>query len=234
MINESPEEQFDIHSKLNTPIIHSDLNRLLLASSSTIGVDSSIMNQLGYESILTIQLYIKIEEELRDSQYIEKGMSMSEIEREHIFHKLLFDSLNENLDFSRVGGLKGIPPTFSNTYQKLKPVTPHECAFILEQSKRDVLDWASEHNGLLVENYKSQYNQDVSEGAIGDTLEGIREETLVRHLNQYILNMEEKWTENNDEMLEVFVSLSDYVFDSLIEGTVASLLNINKRRSKLP
>ena len=191
------------------------------------------MNQLGYESILSIQLYIKIEEELRDTLYVEKAMSMAEIEREHIFHKLLFDALNEKLDYSRVGGLKGIPPTFSTTYQKLKPVTPQECASILEQSKRDVLDWASEHNGLLVENYKSQYTQDVSEGAMSDALEGIREETLVRHLNQYIVNMEEKWAENNDEMLEVFVSLSDFVFDSLIEGTVASLFNISKKRQKL-
>jgi len=227
LINESPEEQLDIYNRLNSPIVHSDLNRMLLASASIPIHEQQEIPPLAYESILNIQLYIRLEEELRDSEYLEKGMSGSEIEREHIFHKLIFDAINEKLDYERVGGLNGTLPSFFSRYKKPQLITPSECAFVLEDAKRQVILWAHEQNGVLPENFRGTLGR---EELLTDAIELAREDCLVKHLNGYIGDLEEKWSDYSDEIIEVLLGVSDYISDILVEGVVASLMSISRRK----
>lgn len=227
-INESPEEQMDIYTRLNTPIIHSDLNRLLLASALVDPSDQIAISALPYESVLNIQMYIKLEEDLRDSIYTDEGLTNSQVEREHIFHKLIFDSLNEKLDYERVGGLRTILPTFFSAYRPEKRITPEDCATILEKGKKEVLEWSLERNGLLPENLRREAQ---CEEVNIEALDLAREDALTKHLNSYILQQEDKWLDFSDEILEVFLSLSDFAFDLLMEETVASLISIKNSKN---
>jgi hypothetical protein len=187
------------------------------------------LSVLPYESVLNIQLYIKLEEDLRDSEYISMGMSPQEIERSHIFHKLIFDALNEKLDYERIGGLKPILPTFFASYKPEPPITPDYCAVILEQSKKDVIEWSLEKIGLLPENL---WRDPAIEDGSDETLESLREDALQKHLNAHVVSIEEKWQDFSDEYLEVFLNLSDYVFDSLVEGVVTSIISIKESKSR--
>lgn len=229
IINDSPEEQLDIYMKLNLPIIHSDIKRLMLASPLMDSADHMELSVLPYESVLNIQLYIKLEEDLRDSEYLSMGMSPQEIERSHIFHKLIFDALNEKLDYERIGGLKPILPTFFASYKPEPPITPDYCAVILEQSKKDVIEWSLEKIGLLPENL---WRDPAIEDGSDETLESLREDALQKHLNAHVVSIEEKWQDFSDEYLEVFLNLSDYVFDSLVEGVVTSIISIKESKSR--
>jgi len=197
MINESPDEQMDIYMRLNTPVVHSDLQRLLLSSPRLTSEDLESVPGMPYESVLNIHLYIKLEEELRDTEYQVRGLTPSDIEREHIFHKLLFDSLNENLDYSRVGGMKGLSPAFFSSFRTPRKITGEECGRILEDCKRQVLDWNGERNGMLAGEDSNM------------ELESIKEEILLRHLRSYVEQMEDKWSEYSDEMVEVVLGIAE-------------------------
>lgn len=229
LINDSPEEQLDIFMKLNLPIVHSDLKRLMLASPLIDPADQMEMSILPYESVLNIHLYIKLEEELRDTEYLTMGLSPVEIERSHIFHKLIFDSLNEKLDYERIGGLKPILPTFFFSYKSEPKITPDYCAIILERSKKDVIEWSLERIGHLPENIR---RDQFADEANDENIESLREEALVRHLNTHVITLEEKWQDYSDELLEVFLNLSDYIFDTLVEGVVTSLVSIKESKNK--
>ena len=220
-INESPEDQLDIFSKLNTPIVQTDLQRLILASPTVAVHELESVVGVPYESVLNIQLYIKIEEELRDTEYIERQLSVSDIEREHIFHKLLFDALNEKLDYCRIGGLKGHPPKFFSSYKEPKKITPDQCAQILEQSKNELMEWTLEKNGLLYENAK---NEEL------EALDNIREEALLKHLASYAISVEDKWEDLNDETLEVTANLSERILEVLLEDAIQSYEALRKKR----
>lgn len=229
LINESPEEQLDIFMKLNLPIVHSDIKRLLLASPLLDPSDQMEMSILPYESVLNIHLYIKLEEDLRDTEYLSMGLSPQEIERSHIFHKLIFDSLNEKLDYERIGGLKPILPTFFFSYKPEPKITPDQCAVILERSKKDVIEWSVERIGLLPENVR---RDPVFDEFSEENIESLREDALQKHLNSHIISLEEKWQDYGDEYLEVFLNLSDFIFDNLIEGVVTSLVSIKESRNR--
>ena len=228
-INDSPDEQMHIYIKLNTPIIHNDVSRLLLASSIVEAEDQIAISALPYESVLNIQMYIILEEELRDTIYSDKGLSNTEIEQEHIFHKLIFDALNETLDYERIGGMKTILPSFFSAYKPERQITPEDCAVVLEKSKQTVLEWSQERNGLLAENLP---RESISDELNFARLENIREETLLRHLQTHFAANQDKWYDFSDETLEVFLGLSDYVFDSLLEETIANLVSIKNAKSR--
>lgn len=229
LINESPEEQLDIFMKLNLPIVHSDLKRLLLSSSLLDPADQMEMSILPYESILNIHLYIKLEEELRDTEYLGLGLNPQEVERQHIFHKLIFDALNEKLDYERIGGMKPIVPSFFLGFKHEPKISPEQCAVILERSKKDVIEWSLEKIGLLPENARREAFFDEF---CDENIEVMRDDALNKHLNSHVANLEEKWQDFNDEYLEVFLNLSDHIFDSLVDGVVTSLVSIKDSRNK--
>lgn len=227
-INNSHEEQYQIYTKLNSPIQQTDLNRLLMASPQVFETDHVFASSLEYEAILNIQLYIRLEEELRDGEYIERGMSPVEIEREHIFHKLIFDCLNENLDYCRLYGFGGCAPSFFSEFREQKDISPGQCARVLEESKKKVVEWSLEKAGLLVEPSRSPIEDHL------ELLESAREDALTRHLRSYVTELESKWYINHDEILEVFLGTADQVFEELIQEVISDLNVIQSKRSGLP
>lgn len=180
-INITPEEQKMIHQRLNTPIGPNNFHRLMMCSSSVLNQDFEIEGGFDYEQILDIRLYISLEEKLRDSLYVEKELSASQMEREHILHKMIFDSLNEKLDHRRVFGLKGIPMNYQTSSKEPKTITARDCARILETSRNEIMQWAMMRNGVLPEKEPVlQKIQDV------DAVEIVREETMQRLLDDYV------------------------------------------------
>lgn len=219
IINESPEYQLEIYTRLNTPVLHSDSQRLLLAAPGLPAEALEGAAAMGYESVLNIQLYIQLEELLRDTEYTSRGLGLSEVEREHIHHKLLFDALNEQLDYSRAGGLKGLPPSFFQEYKTPRRISPEDCARILESAKAVVLGWTSEKAGLLSEHLPSS--------ELPEALEMIREDVLLKQLAGYAHTLEEKWAEFSDEQLEVILNLADQIEDDLLTEAVQDMLKIS-------
>ena len=99
--------------RLNTPIGMSNQQRLLMCSPTLPKENFSEADfTFEYLPILEISTYISLEEKLRNSLYEDLNLDSVEMEQQHIFHKMIFDSLNETLDYKRLHGLTGIPMSF--------------------------------------------------------------------------------------------------------------------------
>lgn len=182
-INISLEDQRQIHQRLNTPIGPDNLQRLMMCASSSLNKDEGFdtIGEFEYEPILDIKLYISLEEKLRDTLYLDKDLNPPQMEREHILHKLIFDSLNEKLDHRRVFGLRGIPLNYEAGSKKSKNITASECAKILESSRNEIMQWAMMRNGVLPEKEPVLLKiPDI------DAVEIVREETMLKLLKDYV------------------------------------------------
>jgi len=181
LIASSPAETADICRRLNLPIGHSDLQKLMLASPLIPEADQETIGSFEYEPVLDIRLYIALEERFREEEYVAKGFDNFEMEREHITHKMLFDSLNENLDYRRKGGIAGLLPKFSRKFREPSDFSPTECSAIIAAAKQEVLLWASMKNGTLMEREPQfGYYNDV------ESLEQVREKAMVSLLQEYV------------------------------------------------
>lgn len=69
---------------------------------------------------------------MRVSSYREMNMDALEMEQKHIFHKMIFDSLNETLDYKRVYGLSGRPMAFSIDKKTIEVISKKETWALLE------------------------------------------------------------------------------------------------------
>jgi hypothetical protein len=118
-IKNDPNAQKEILRKLNTPIGPNNIEKLLMSMSEILETYFENLSGYQYEPILDIKLYIKLEEQLRDTQYKSEKLTGIQMERKHILHKLIFDSLNEKLDHKRIYGLKGLPMAYSNHQLRL-------------------------------------------------------------------------------------------------------------------
>lgn len=180
----SPAETADVRRRLNLPIGHSDLQKLLLASPLIPEAEQESIGTFEYEPVLDIRLYIALEERFREQEYVAKGLDNFEMEREHITHKMLFDSLNENLDYRRKGGIAGLPPRFSRRFREPADFGPDECAAVLLAAQQEVLAWARMKNGTLMEREPQLSYYGDAEG-----LEQAREKAMVALLQEYV-----RWT----------------------------------------
>ena len=105
---------------MNTPIGPNNSEKLLMCLSIILDQELENLGGFDYEPILDIKLYISLEEKLRDTVYKSMKLSNIEMERKHILHKLIFDSINENLDHKRVFGLKGLPMVYQHNAASAK------------------------------------------------------------------------------------------------------------------
>lgn len=181
MINKNPEFQLKIFQKLNIPIGPNNEQRLLINSSWIPDEELDSIGSFYYEPVLDIDLYILLEETLRDSEYKEKKLDLIEMERFHILHKLIFDSLNENLDHQRLYGLKGTPLLFLPSAKIESKIEPAQCAKVLEGGKAEILRWAGYRNGVLPE--KEPNLSGIEEF---DAIDMMREDTMIKELNEYV------------------------------------------------
>lgn len=167
--------------KLNSPIGHTDLQRLLLATPSLGEQDQETLAAFEYEPVLDIRLYISLEEELREGEYEKRGMDGFEMEKEHILHKMLFDALNECLDYRRKGGVGGQPLKFLAKGKEEKDRTVEDVPYELEQAKQEVLKWASMRAGALIEKEPQLSYHSNTQG-----LEKLREKSMLLQIKEYV------------------------------------------------
>jgi len=170
-----------IQTRLNTPIGHTDLHRLLLASPLLPEADADVLAPFEYEPVLDIKMYISLEETLREGQYKVRGLDGFEMEKEHIVHKLIFDSLNECLDYKRRGGVGGGAIKFGSKYRDQRYFQECEVMDVLLKAREEVLGWSKVKAGALMEK-EPQF------GYYSDTdgLEIVREKSMASLIHEYV------------------------------------------------
>lgn len=177
-----------IKQRLNTPIGPNNIQKVKLCSPplmnfsphTTDGEDDAI-EIFGYEPVLGIDLYIQLEDIMKQTLYVKEGLSDDNIERRHILHKLVYDCLNEALDYKRVWGLEGQPFSFTTNYKPPLQIEMANCAEILEETRNKVLMDASMRAGIIQENEPGLENLENIDG-----LEVLREEVLNNLLSEYV------------------------------------------------
>ena len=175
------DEEKDIERRINLPIGHTDIQKLMLASPLIPESEQESIGSFEYEPVLDIRLYISLEERFREKDYIERNLDSFEVEREHILHKMIFDSLNENLDYKRKGGISGLPPRFSNRFRDLRNFSSVECRSIVEDAREEVMTWANMKNGAIMEKEPQlSYFNDI------DGLDVMREKSMIDLLQEYV------------------------------------------------
>jgi hypothetical protein len=94
-------------NRLNTPIGQTDLQKLLLLSPLIPFEELRTMALEDYDSVLDLNIYIEIEEQLMELVYNKEDLSAFQVEQKQIYHKLIFDAYNEKLDHLRLYGIAG-------------------------------------------------------------------------------------------------------------------------------
>lgn len=122
-INEQVDVQREIKINLNTPIGPNNIQKIKLCSPPMLHFLNHHLTDFNedlevfeYRPVLGIQLYIQMEDIMKQSLYLDENLSPVEIERRHILHKLVYDCLNEALDYRRLWGLDGRPFAFKASY----------------------------------------------------------------------------------------------------------------------
>ena len=182
-IQSSQHHQQGIVKRLNTPIGHSDLQRLLLASPLLPETDQEAIGSFEYEPVLDIKLYINLEERFREQEYKQKSLDGFEMEKEHILHKMIFDSINECLDYKRIGGIAGLGLQFSRKYKEPARISEKQAMDILEVCKDQVTNWHQLKNGTIMEKEPAySYNNDI------EGIDVLREKAMSYLLADYVFS----------------------------------------------
>lgn len=168
-------------SRLNTPIGQTDLQKLLLLSPLIPFEELRTMALEDYDSVLDLNIYIEIEEQLMEFVYNKEDLSAFQVEQKQIYHKLIFDAYNERLDHLRLYGIAGKPPAFLSSFKKHEPMDSRGVEVLMEKAKEEVLRWNGSKCGLLAIEEKENIN--------AEELEDIREEALSQVAVQYVQSL---------------------------------------------
>lgn len=223
----STEHFASVHRNLNIPLGPNPLKKLLLFSMIP-GTEDETGNNFDYEPILDISIYIKLEELLKETIYVEKEYHTKQIEISHILHKLVFDCLNEGLDYQRIYGIKGIPLPTKDKKNLTTHISTNMCQKIINKCKNMVFYWNGYKCGTFIDNDPMLPIQ-----SDPDICEIIREEALMKYQEHYIVNTEDKWIDYDDDEIEVSQELSETIFEFLINDTIESIFAIKKSRQDL-
>jgi hypothetical protein len=164
--------------RLNTPIGQTDLQKLLLLSPLIPFQELRSMMLEDYDSVLDLNIYIEIEEQLMEFVYNKEDLSAFQIEQKQIYHKLMFDAFNEELDHLRVYGIGGKQPGFLTTFKKQEPVDSNGVSRLMERAREEVLRWSGCKCGVLAIEEKENIN--------AQELEDVREEALSLQATEYV------------------------------------------------
>lgn len=161
-----------------------------------------------------------------------------QLEMEHIHNKLLFDCLNEALDYFRIYGLKGQPLALRSRGRHPRPIMNEEVPLLLTKGAQKVIEWSTFMCGFIP--FKDDSFIQVPRAIDEDTLNQIKEDRLVRLLTEEVLfsyqvyENDEKWNTHEDEEIEVEVELADILFEFLVTDVAECLLSITQKRVSNP
>lgn len=220
--------------KLNTPIGPSDLQRLMMSSPNLSETDQESLSSFLYEPVLDVKLYVNVEESLRESEYKLRELDQVQMERQHIVHKMIFDALNEVLDYKRLYGISGKPMPFESGFKVQNLYQVSDLRRIFSSAFDKLRGWEKIKAGRLLEkDPKTKHNEP-------EELEKIREKALEQIVSEYVrlemtqtLNLDEKWSFTTEEYLESFLLVTECVLEQLVEDSVVEFDKIQASRSGL-
>lgn len=222
MVREDAVETEAVTRRLNTPIGQSDLQRLLLASPRLTEADIESIGGFLYEPILDIKLYVMLEEKLRETDYTLRELDQTQIEREHIIHKMIFDSYNENLDYKRIYGIMGPMPSYLSNFNKEPEYPIRKAMSILDVAKDEVVEWGTTYAGRLIA--KEPF---LNHAGDHEEIDRLREKSMEKIVKQYVSlllsqrsTIDLKWSSCHEEFLECFLMLSEHALDYLVDEVV--------------
>ena len=122
-----------------------------------------------------------MEDILKQSVYLDEGLLPEDLERRHLLHKLVYDCLNQLLDYKRVYGIDGVPLRFTPRFKPKGVISHQNCSLFLEEAKQKVVEYCSYRAGILPEKEPGLVSL---EGV--DAIEVIREELFKRILTDFV------------------------------------------------
>jgi hypothetical protein len=166
--------------RLNTPIGPSDLQRLMMSSPNLSEADQESLSSFLYEPVLDVKLYVSVEESLRETEYKLRELDQVQMERQHIVHKMIFDALNEVLDYKRLYGISGRPMPFEAGFKLQIPYQVSDLRRIFVSAFAKLRSWEKIKAGRLLEkDPKTKHNEP-------EELDKFREKALEAIVAEYV------------------------------------------------
>ena len=184
LLNEDQDEQAALTGRLNTPLSQNDMHRLLLASAVLTEEDHENLGTLNYEPVMDIKLYVQLEERLKESEYGRRGYDPVEMEREHILHKAIFDTLNEELDHQRRFGIHGPPLRISQRFRDEPLITSDQTQAIAMKARNRVISWSVLNAGTFL--HKEPQLAHCGEL---EELERLRDKKMLKLIDDYVVRV---------------------------------------------
>ncbi|CAK81208.1 unnamed protein product (macronuclear) [Paramecium tetraurelia] len=184
---------------------------------------SSEHDDQSNQPILQTEQYAQLENQLMEEEQISSDDGFL-LELEHIHNKVLYDALNEALDYFRPFGLNGYPlPWIKQPLELIQRNKKSETLQeIFQGAIKQVTDWASFLVGLIIDKPDSPFPKILMLDQ--EYLNQIKEERMIRMLNQEIYQNEERWLIYDEEQSEILVEISQMVQDQLMDECLKELI----------
>lgn len=179
------------------------------------------------------EFYIQVAQEIQDFP-----MHEMTLKNQHVHNKLVFDALNDALDFFRPYGVDGPPFAWKRelVHSQVTIIDIHNYDKVLEIAKEKVMGWAETFCGVfkdksdsVIENFIVFENFPLDDFHIHQ----IREERLNLMIKDENFEREEKWLNYDEEEVEVGVEIGNVVYRLLLDELVGDMESIKQKRKNL-
>ncbi|KAM3130284.1 hypothetical protein pb186bvf_017580 [Paramecium bursaria] len=209
------EDQLNIIRKINIPIGPSPKEMLKLLRYYE-QEDQSIDDQFIFQAILSQEIYANLERRLMEDQSISTNDEFL-LELEHFHNKIIFDALNEALDYYRPYGLGCYPFPWKTQPQSLQQrlIMEDKIENILIKGVIKVSEWAQSLVGIIIDKEDSPFPKILQLDQ--EYLNQIKEDRMIRMLNAEVIEQEQGWLNYDEQYTEINVEISQMIFDDLIQ-----------------
>jgi hypothetical protein len=145
----------------------------------------------------------------------------------NFWHRCIFESYNECLDYERPYGIEGKPYQWVTETKMMRTITQPKIAHHMRRAENRLLELTQMVGGLIFEKADSPFaNTDLSD----EQMHMMNEERLSRILATELLESEQSWVNYNDEMAELQVELSRLIEERLFGEVTSELKKLQRRR----
>ena len=206
----------DLEVLLRSPLYRDPL--LFLNKLQEVGIGSFIDSDFpSFPDIITVQVYLSIENSLAEQSSISPQVPGFVIEAEHIHNKLVFDAVNLALQRHRPYGLKGSPMPWNPIRA---PRLEKSVDRVVGEVISEVSGWSSMQVGVIsmeeIEAVSSDREQE-------ELLRIVRDRRLARVLTEEILGGDGVWVNYELEETQASLDLADMMLDCMVEEIIEIL-----------
>ncbi|CAG9328144.1 unnamed protein product [Blepharisma stoltei] len=194
----------EILDSINTPAYHDPLSRLSLLQNAEIG---SLVKYPTLDLILPPELCTELK----------SGFNSLDAPSRQIYLQMLFDCVNEALNYIRPYDTKGIPDPWS-THQRTLFGESH-LINVFEKVKETMYKWACLRGGIYPTIEMIMPNGGIDE----NRLQVFREEKMSGLLCQDVHEEENSWLDYEEEEVQVKLDLADMVLEVIVVETIKLL-----------